>query len=59
MGAGDLTASTPTICEGVAAIKTHIDTLSLAAATDFIKVVPVSGRDKVFVVFKVEREADA
>lgn len=57
MGSGDLTASTPTICDGVAAIKTHIDTLNLAATTDFIIVVPIEGRDNQFVVFKVEREA--
>lgn len=57
MGSGDLTASTPTICDGAAAIKTHIDTLNLAATTDFIIVVPIEGRDNQFVVFKVEREA--
>ena len=57
MAAGDLTASTPTLCEGAAAVKTHIDTLNLGAATDFIKVVPVSGREEIFLVFKVERAA--
>lgn len=57
MASGDLTASTPTICDGATAIKTHIDTLNLAATTDFIIVVPISGRDQQFVVFKVEREA--
>lgn len=57
MAAGDLTASTPTFCEGATAVKTHIDTLNLAAVTDFIMVVPVSGRDKCWLVFKVERAA--
>jgi len=33
MAAGDLTASTPTLCDGIAAIKTHIDTLNLATTT--------------------------
>lgn len=55
MAIGDLLASTPTICDGVAAIKTHIDTLNIAATSDFIIVVPIEGRDKQFVVFKVER----
>lgn len=57
MAAGDLTASTPTVCIGTAAIKTHIDTLNLAAATDFIFVIPIEGRDLAWVVFKVERAA--
>lgn len=55
MAAGDLTASTPTLCDGLAAIKTHIDSLNLAAATDFIKIVPLENNQ--FVVFKVERAA--
>ena len=55
--AGDLTASTPTACQGAAAIKAHIDTLNLAATTDFIFVVPISGRDQQYYVFKVERAA--
>ena len=57
MAAGDLTASTPTFCEGATAVKTHIDTLNISAATDFIKVVPVAGREDVYLVFKVERAA--
>lgn len=57
MAAGDLTASTPTLCEGAAAVKTHIDTLNLGAASDFIIVAPVAGRDKCWLVFKVERAA--
>ena len=52
---GELTASTPTIAEGKAAVKTAIDLLTIAAATDFIKVVPIPGRDNVYLVFKVER----
>ena len=55
--AGELTASTPTICDGVAALKTHIDTLTLAATTDNIIVVGIPGRDQQFVAFKVERAA--
>jgi len=59
MAAGDLTASTPTLCDGIAAIKTHIDTLNLAATTDVIVIVPKVGRDNAdkYVVFKVERAA--
>lgn len=57
MASGDLTASTPTFCEGATAVKTHIDTLNLSATTDFIMVVPVAGKDNVWLVFKVEREA--
>lgn len=57
MASGDLTASTPTLCEGATAVKTHIDTLNLAATTDHIKVVPVTGRSDVYLVFKVERAA--
>ena len=57
MAAGDLTASTPTICDGAAAVKTHVDTLNLGATSDFIVVVPVAGRDKSWLVFKVERAA--
>ena len=51
--AGELTASTPTLCEDLAAIKTHVDTLTLAAATDFIQVIP-NGL-KGFIVFSVTR----
>ena len=57
MASGDLTASTPTVCEGTTAIKTHIDTLNLAATTDKLVIIPVSGRDNTCIVFKVEREA--
>ena len=57
MAAGYLTASTPTLCTGIAAIKTHIDTLNLAAVTDFIMVVPIPESNNQFAVFKVERAA--
>lgn len=53
--AGNLTASTPTVCIGGAAVKTAIDLLNLAAVTDFIEVVPIYGRDDSYLVFKVER----
>jgi len=58
MAEGDLTASTPTICETPAAIKTAIDSLNLAAATDFIAVVPYPGlKGNAWLVFKIERAA--
>lgn len=55
MAVGDLTASTPVYCEGGAAVKTAIDALNLAAATDFLVVEPVEGRNDTYIVFKVER----
>lgn len=57
MAAGDLTASTPTLCSGATAVKTHIDTLNLAATTDFIKIIPIPNSPNQFLVFKVERAA--
>jgi len=57
MAAGDLTASTPTLCTTAAAVKTHIDTLNLAATTDFIMVIPVPNMAASWIVFKVERAA--
>lgn len=57
MAAGDLTASTPTLCSGAAAVKTHIDTLNLAAVTDFIQVIPIPNSPNQFLVFKVARAA--
>ena len=57
MAAGDLTASTPTLCTGAAAVKTHIDTLNLAATTDEIKIIPIPVSPNQFLVFKVERAA--
>ena len=63
--AGALTASTPVYCDDLAAVKTAVDLLTLAAATDFIFVLPVVYRVETptslystkFVVFKVERAA--
>lgn len=55
MAAGDTTASTPVVCTGGTAVKTAIDALNLASATDVIMVVPYSERDQSFLVFKVER----
>lgn len=57
MVSGDLTSSAPTVCEGATAVKTAIDLLNLAAATDFLFVVPIEGRNNAYLVFKVEREA--
>jgi hypothetical protein len=57
MAVGDLTASTPVYATGGTAIKTAIDDLNLAAATDFVFVVPIAGRDNQYMVFKVERAA--
>jgi len=54
MAAGDLTASTPVFCSTEAAVKTAIDALNLAAATDFLKVVPCNNG---WLVFKVLRAA--
>ncbi len=56
MAAGDLTASAP-VTTNASGLKTTIDALNLAAVTDFIMVVPMSGRDQQFTVFKVERAA--
>jgi len=55
--AGDLTASIPTVCSGAAAVKTAVDLLNLAATTDVLHVVPVSGHLDTWLVFKVERAA--
>ena len=57
MASGDLTASTPTAAQGAAAIKTAVDALNLTATTDHIRIVPISGRDQQYFVFKVQREA--
>ena len=57
MGAGDLTASTPTFASTPTEVKAAIDALNLSTVTDKIAIVPVSGRDKEFMIFKVEREA--
>jgi hypothetical protein len=57
MPAGDLTASTPTLCTGATAVKTHIDTLNLALATDYIMIIPIPNSPNQFLVFKVERAA--
>ena len=57
MASGDLTASSALRIEGSSNIKAAIDSLNLAAATDFIMVVPIPGRDQCWTVFKVEREA--
>lgn len=57
MVSGDLTASTPVTVNGSAGLKTQIDLLNLALSTDRLVVVPVTGRDQSWVVFKVEREA--
>lgn len=57
MAVGDLTCSTPTTATTTAGIKTAVDALNLAADTDFIMVVPISGRDQAWAIFKVERAA--
>jgi hypothetical protein len=57
MAAGDLTASTPTLCTDAAGIKSHLDTLNLAATTDKIVVIPITDSPNQFFVFKVERAA--
>jgi len=55
--AGELIASTPTVCNGAAAVKTAVELLNLEATTDVLHVVPVSGRLDTWLVFKVERAA--
>ena len=57
MGAGDITASAPLICNGVVELEAAIEALTLTAATDHIIALPIPGRDSQFVVFKAEREA--
>lgn len=57
MASGDITASTPVLCESSAAVKTAIDALNLAATTDKLIVCPVTGRDQCWMVCKVERAA--
>ena len=54
MASGDLTASTPVYCSSEAAIKTAVDALNLAAATDFLVVIPWKNGS---LVFKTERAA--
>ncbi len=58
MAAGDLTASAPVFVDandGVL-IKSTIDALNLALATDILIMEPVAQQNK-FVIFKVERAA--
>jgi len=55
MGSGDLTASTAVICSSVAAIKTAIDALNLAAVTDRVFILQINLG--AWAVFKVERAA--
>ena len=55
--AGDLTASTPTLASTPTEIKAAVDALNLTATTDFVFVIPISGRDQQFYVFKVLRGA--
>lgn len=55
MAAGDITSSAPVICDGVVALEAAVEALTLALATDFIIVTPISGRDSQWVVFKAER----
>ena len=57
MAAGDLTCSTPVECVGLSEVESAINALNLAAATDFVFVVPLIGRSNCFWVFKVERAA--
>lgn len=57
MASGDLTASTPTIAETGAEIKTQIDALNLALVTDKIAIIPFADVSGKFFIFKVTREA--
>ena len=53
--AGDLTASTPTVCDSPAAIKVAVDLLNLTATTDTVQIIYSGEGD--WLVFKVERAA--
>ena len=62
MTKGAATASTPVLCEGATAVKTAIDALILAGLNvgtaagdnyDSIQIIPVSGRDQAWIVFKI------
>jgi len=55
--AGEITASAPVICDGVAALEAAIEALTLTAVTDHIIALPIPGRSNQFVVFKAERAA--
>ena len=57
MAAGDITSSVPVECNGIAAVEVAVEALNLAATTDFIHIVPISGRDNQYFVFKSERAA--
>lgn len=57
MAVGDITASTPVVCNGVVELEAAIEALNLAAATDFIIALPIEGRSNQYVVFKAERAA--
>ena len=57
MAAGDITSSAPTECIGMAAVEVAVEALNLAAATDFIHIIPINGRDGCYFVFKSERAA--
>ena len=57
MAVGDITASAPVLCQGTTALEVAVEALNLAAATDFIIAIPVTGRNDCYVVFKAERAA--
>jgi len=58
MAEGDMTMSTATYCEGMAAVKSAVDalTLTLSGIADQVHVTPVPGRDDCYAVYKIERE---
>lgn len=58
MASGDLTASAPVHVDSndPVLIKSTIDALNLAAATDILHVIPLTTQHKV-IIFKVERAA--
>ncbi len=57
MALGDITSSAPTECIGMTAVEAAVEALNLAAATDFIHIVAIGGRDNCYFVFKSERAA--
>lgn len=59
MAAGDIT-TTITVCDGSAAIKTYLDSQSTGAAsagsdTTTFQVVPMAGREDVYIVIAISR----
>lgn len=57
MASGDLNASAAVICSTESAVTSTIDGMNLAAVTDNVFIVPISGKSGCYAVWKVERAA--